>query len=158
MTAVTQVKVGDKAPDFALPSQTSEKITLSSFLGKKNVILYFYPRDESPGCTREACAFRDSYELFKDLGAEVIGVNSGDIESHAAFAKHHSLQFILLSDKGDKVRKLYGVPSTLRLIKGRVTYVIDKEGIVRHIFNSQNQPEKHIEEAMKILRILQQPT
>ncbi len=146
------VKVGDKAPDFTLPSQTGEPVTLSSFFGKSSVVLYFYPKDESPGCTKEACNFRDNYEAFKLLGAEVVGVNSGSVESHKSFAEHHNLPFILLSDRDNSVRKLYGVPSTLGLIAGRVTYIIDKEGIVRHIFSSQFNPEKHIIESMKILK------
>jgi peroxiredoxin Q/BCP len=152
---MARVKVGDKAPDFTLQSQTGENVTLSSSLGKKNVVLYFYPEDESPGCTKEACSFRDNYEYFKDLGAEVIGVNAGSTESHERFASNHNLPFILLSDKGNEVRKLCRVPSTLGLIPGRVTYVIDKQGVVRHIFSSQLQPEKHITEALEILKNLE---
>jgi peroxiredoxin Q/BCP len=151
---LTSVKVGDEAPDFTLPSQSGENVTLSSFRGKKNVVLYFYPKNESPGCTREACGFRDSHEYFKDLGAEIIGVNAGNVESHRRFASNHNLPFTLLSDEGDKVRKLYGVPSTLGLIPGRVTYIIDKKGVVRHVFSSQFQPEKHIEEALTVLKSL----
>lgn len=149
-----RVNVGEKAPDFTLPSQTGENITLSSFFGTRNVVLYFYPEDESPGCTREACTFRDSYAYFKDAGAEVVGINSGSIESHKSFAAHHNLPFLLLSDRGNEVRKLFGVPSTLGLIPGRVTYIIDKQGIVRHIFSSQLQPGKHVEEALNILKNL----
>jgi len=149
-----RVKTGDKAPDFTLQSQARENVTLSNFFGKKNIVLYFYPEDESPGCTKEACSFRDSYELFKDLGAEVIGVNAGSIESHRQFAEHHRLPFILLSDSGNRVRRLYGVPTTLGIIPGRVTYVVDKQGIVRHVFSSQFQSTKHIEEALKVLRQL----
>jgi peroxiredoxin Q/BCP len=149
---VATVEVGDKAPDFTLSSQTGENITLSKFFGKKNVVLYFYPKDESRGCTKQACSFRDNYEVFKELGAEVIGVSSDDIESHKSFAEHHLLLFILLNDKDNDVRKMYGVPSTLGIIPGRVTYIIDKTGVVRHIFPSQFQPEKHIEETIKILK------
>jgi len=150
-----KVKVGDKAPDFTLPSQTGEYVTLSKFFGDKNIVLYFYPKDESPGCTREACSFRDSYEIFKDLGAEVIGVSSGSIESHKSFAQHHNLPFILLSDEDNKIRKLYGVSSSFGVIPGRVTYIIDRKGLVRHIFSSQFQPEQHVEEAVKVLRKLE---
>src|SRR4030066_615245 len=149
------VKVGDKAPDFTLPSQMGDNVALSEFFGKKAVVLYFYPKDESPGCTKEACAFRDSYELFKDAGAEVIGVSSDTEESHNKFTIKLRLPFQLLSDEGGKVRKLYGVPSSLGMIPGRVTYVIDKEGIVRYIFNSQVNAEKHMEESLKIVRFLQ---
>ena len=147
-----KVNVGDKAPDFTLDSQTGENVTLSDFFGKKNVVLYFYPKDETPGCTREACTFRDSYELFTDLGAEVIGVSADTVESHKAFAEHHNLPFTLLSDLDNNVRKLYGATSTLGFIPGRVTFIIDKKGVVRHVFSSQFQPEKHIEEAKEGLK------
>ena len=149
-----QVNVGDKAPDFTLPSQTGENITLSKFFGKKNIVLYSYPKDESRGCTKEACTFRDNYEVFKDLGAEVIGISSQTVESHQSFASHHNLPFILLSDIDSKVRELYGVPSTLGVLPGRVTHIIDKEGTIRHIFSSQFQPEKHIQEALDVLKRL----
>ena len=147
-----KVNVGDKAPGFTLESQTGENVTLSDFLGKKNVVLYFYPKDETPGCTREACTFRDSYELFTDLGAEVIGVSADTVDSHKAFAEHHNLPFTLLSDLDNNVRKLYGATSTLGFIPGRVTFIIDKKGVVRHLFSSQLQPEKHVEEAKEVLK------
>jgi len=149
-----KVNVGDQAPDFTLPSQTGEDVSLSQFRGKKNVVLYFYPKDESPGCTREACTFRDSFELFTDLGAVVIGVSGDSVESHKAFAEHHNLPFTLLSDGENKVRKLYGATSTLGIIPGRATFIIDKKGMVRHVFSSQLQPEKHIEEAREVLKKL----
>ena len=155
------VKVDDKAPDFTLPSQMGDNVTLSEFLGKKNVVLYFYPKDETPGCTREACSFRDSYEELTNLGAEVLGVSGQSVESHKSFATHYGLPFILLSDEGNKVRKLYDVPSTMGLLPGRVTYIIDKQGVVRHIFNSQTQTQRHVEEAKNTLKDLekeQQPT
>ena len=149
------VKVGDKAPDFTLPSQLGDNVTLSEYFGKKNVVLYFYPKDESPGCTREACTFRDSYEQLTSLGAQVIGVSSQSVESHKSFATHYGLPFILLSDEKNTVRQLYGVPATMGVIPGRMTFIIDKHGIIRHIFSSQFQPEKHIEEALKILKELE---
>jgi peroxiredoxin Q/BCP len=132
-----------------------DNVTLSEYFGKKNVVLYFYPKDETRGCTREACEFRDRYDVFTGLGAEVLGVSSDTLESHKSFATHHGLPFLLLSDEDGKVRKLYGVPSTMGIIPGRVTYIIDKKGVVRHIFNSQFQPEKHIEEALKVLKELE---
>jgi len=149
------VKIGDKAPEFTLPSQMGGNITLSQFFGKKSIVLYFYPKDESRGCTKEACTFRDSYEIFKELSAEVIGVSSQSVESHKSFASHHNLPFILLSDEGNKIRKLYDVPSTLCIIPGRVTYIIDKGGVIRHIFSSQFQPQKYIDEAIDILKKLE---
>ena len=147
-----QVKIGDRAPDFTLLSQTGESITLSDLIGKKNIVLYFYPKDESKGCTRQACAFRDKYEVFTDLGAEVIGISSDDIKSHKAFADKYNLPFILLSDEKKKVRKLYGVKSTFGVIPGRITYIIDKKGIVRHVFSSQFKPKRHIKEAIEALK------
>ena len=145
------VKVGDKAPDFTLPSQIGDNVTLSEFLGKKNVVLYFYPKDETAGCTKEACTFRDNYEQLTSLGAEVLGVSGQSVESHKSFATHYGLQFILLADLNNKVRKLYGVPPNMGIIPGRVTYIIDKKGIVRHIFVSQTQAQRHVEEAKKTL-------
>ena len=147
-----QVKIGDRAPDFTLLSQTGESVTLSDLIGKKNIVLYFYPKDESKGCTRQACAFRDKYEVFTDLGAEVIGISSDDIKSHKAFADKYNLPFILLSDEKKKVRKLYGVKSTFGVIPGRITYIIDKKGIVRHVFSSQFKPKRHIKEAIEALK------
>lgn len=145
------VKVGDKALEFTLPSQMGDDVKLSEFFGIKNVVLYFYPKDETTGCTKEACTFRDNYEELTKLGAEVIGVSGQSVESHKSFASHHGLPFILLSDEGNKVRELYGVPSSMGIIPGRVTYIIDKKGMVRHIFNSQTQAQKHVEEAKKTL-------
>jgi peroxiredoxin Q/BCP len=149
------VQAGDKAPDFTLPSQAGEPVRLSDRLGERVVVLYFYPKDETPGCTKEACAFRDSYEVFTDVGAEVIGVSSDSAESHAAFAGHHKLPFTLLSDEGGRVRKSYGVPSTLGLLPGRVTYVIDRDGIVRHVVNSQVNIGRHVDSTLAMVRELQ---
>jgi peroxiredoxin Q/BCP len=149
------VKAGDKAPDFTLLSQDGESVRLSDRLGERVVILYFYPKDETPGCTREACAFRDSYEVFTDAGAEVIGVSSDSVASHDAFAQHHKLPFTLLSDEDGSVRKSYGVPSTLGLLPGRVTYVIDRAGTVRHVVNSQLNIGRHIDSALAVVRELQ---
>ena len=150
------VKVGDKAPDFTLPSQMGDNVTLSEFICKKNIVLYFYPKDESPGCTKEACSFRDSYEELTRLGAEVLGVSGQSVESHKSFATHYGLPFILLSDEDNTVRKLYGVPSTLGIIPGRVTYIIDKQGVVRSIFSSQTQATKHVQEATDALKQIEQ--
>jgi peroxiredoxin Q/BCP len=145
------VKVGDVAPDFSLPNQSGNLVRLLDYVGKKIVVLYFYPRDFTTGCTAEACAFRDSYEVFKDAGAEVVGVSSQSVESHEQFASANSLPFILLSDDDSRVRKLYGASSAFGLMAGRVTYIIDKKGIVRHVFSSQLNPKKHIEEALRII-------
>lgn len=146
------LSIGEKAPDFTLPSQTGKEITLSNYLGKTSIVLYFYPKDETRGCTAQACSFRDNYEAFKELGAEVIGISSDDMESHQSFSKKHQLPFILVSDTNNTIRKLYGVSSTLGLIPGRVTFVIDKNGIIRHNFSSQFRPRKHIDEAIALLK------
>lgn len=148
------VQVGDQAPDFTLPSQNGQQISLHDFIGKAAIVVYFYPKDETAGCTAEACAFRDSYEVFKEAGAEVIGISSDTAESHRQFAARHRLPFLLLSDRNGAVRKLYGVPATFGLLPGRVTYVIDKEGIVRHVFSSQFTPQKHITEALHTIQAL----
>jgi thioredoxin-dependent peroxiredoxin len=149
------IGVGDKAPDFTLPSQSGEQVRLQDRIGQGVVVLYFYPKDETSGCTREACAFRDSHEVFTDAGAEVIGVSSDSVDKHAAFATHHKLPFTLLSDKGGKVRKAYEVPATLGFIPGRVTYVIDRDGTVRHVFNSMTNIDRHVKDALEVVQRLQ---
>jgi peroxiredoxin Q/BCP len=145
------VGVGSKAPGFTLPSQSGEMVSLKDFLGEKPVILYFYQKDDTPGCTKEACAFRDEHEQFGKLDAEVIGVSSDSVESHRRFAEKHDLSFTLLSDEGGKVRRMYGVPNTFGIFPGRVTYVIDEAGVIRHVFSSQIRAVKHVEGAMKSL-------
>jgi peroxiredoxin Q/BCP len=149
------IQAGDKAPDFTLPSQAGEPVRLSDRLGERVVVLYFYPRDETSGCTKEACAFRDSHEVFAEAGAEVIGVSSDSVERHAAFAGHHELPFTLLSDQGGQVRRSYGVPAALGVLPGRVTYVIDRTGTVRHVFNSMMNIGRHVEDALAVVKQLQ---
>jgi peroxiredoxin Q/BCP len=149
------VQVGDKAPDFTLPSQSGEQVRLQDRLGERIVVLYFYPKDNTSGCTAEACAFRDSHEVFTEAGAEVIGVSSDSAERHAAFAGKHNLPFTLLSDQGGRVRKQYGVPAVLGLLPGRVTYVIDRHGTVRHVFNSMTNINQHVGDALEVVRQLQ---
>ena len=150
-----KIRVGDKVPDVTLISSSDKKVTLKDYIDKKNIVLYFYPKDNTPGCTKEACAFRDNYEDFKEMGAEVIGVSSDSLETHQEFVKKHSFPFLLLSDEEKKVRKRFSVPSTLGLIVGRVTYIIDKKGVVRHIFSSQFKPTKHIAKALDALKKLE---
>lgn len=145
-------KVGDVAPDFTLPDQTGLIVNLRDFVGSKIIVLYFYPRDFSRGCTAEACTFRDSYDVFVEAGAQVIGISSQSVDSHNRFAILNKLPFILLSDEGGKVRELYGVPSSFGLLPGRVTYIIDKKRIIRHVFSSQLNPTKHVEEALRIVK------
>ena len=148
------IQVGDKAPDFTLASQSGEPVHLYDRLAERVVVLYFYPKDETTGCTAEACAFRDSHEVFAEAGAEVIGVSSDSAGRHATFAGRHNLPFTLLSDQGGRVRKSYGVPALLGLIPGRVTYVIDREGEVRHVFNSMTNIGQHVGDALEVVRRL----
>lgn len=149
-----KVSVGDRALEFTLPDQSGTMVSLKDFLGSKIIVLYFYPKDFSRGCTTEACAFRDSYDVFVEAGAQVIGISSQSVESHNKFALVNKLPFILLSDEGGKIRKLYGIPTSFGLLPGRVTYVIDKKGIVRHVFSSQLDAKRHIEEALRIVKEL----
>jgi peroxiredoxin Q/BCP len=148
------IKVGDKAPEFDLPDAAGKRVKLSDFRGKQSVVLYFYPKDDTPGCTKEACSFRDSYESFKEAGAEVIGVSSDSEASHQKFTDKFKLPFRLVADQGGAVRTRYGVPATLGLLPGRVTFVIDRDGVVRHVFNSQLQATKHVDEALSVLKRL----
>jgi peroxiredoxin Q/BCP len=131
-----------------------EMISLEDFIGKKPVVLFFYPKDDTPGCTKQACGFRDDFDEFRKLDAEVIGISSDSVESHERFAKKHNLPFTLLSDERGNVRKLYGVPNTFGLVPGRVTYAIDREGVVRHVFSSQLGVERHVEEALEALKYI----
>jgi len=148
------VEIGTPAPRFRLQTSTGEYVSLEDFHGKKNVVVYFYPKDFTTGCTAEACEFRDSYEEFKNLGAEVIGISNDDQKSHDAFAAQHKLPFILLSDLDGSVRKSYGVKKTFGLVPGRVSFVIDKSGIVRHVFSSQSKATAHVGEALAVLKSL----
>ncbi|BAF18966.1 Thioredoxin-dependent peroxiredoxin isoform 2 [Oryza sativa Japonica Group] len=149
-----KVSKGSAAPNFTLRDQDGRAVSLSKFKGRP-VVVYFYPADETPGCTKQACAFRDSYEKFKKAGAEVIGISGDDAASHKEFKKKYKLPFTLLSDEGNKVRKEWGVPADLfGTLPGRQTYVLDKNGVVQYIYNNQFQPEKHIGETLKILQSL----
>jgi peroxiredoxin Q/BCP len=151
------IQVGDAAPGFTLPNQDGSPVALKDLLQKGPVVLYFYPKDDTPGCTAEACSFRDAYEDFKDAGAEVVGISSDSAGKHRAFADKHRLPFVLVSDEAGAVRKLFGVPKSLGLFPGRVTYVIDPGGVVRHVFDSQLNPTKHVAEALSILRGMKKP-
>jgi peroxiredoxin Q/BCP len=142
------------APDFTLPDQTGTPVRLQDLVGQKTVVLYFYPKDDTPGCTIEARAFRDSYEEFSAQGAQVVGVSSDSVRSHRRFAQRHTLPFLLLSDADGAVRRLYGVEKTLGLLPGRVTYVIDQTGVVRHVYSSQLRATRHPREALMVLSAL----
>lgn len=146
--------VGSRAPDFTLPDQDGTPTSLREIVERGPAVLYFYPKDETPGCTAEACSFRDSYTAFTDAGAQVIGVSSDSVESHRAFADHHRLPFRLLSDRGGVLRGQFGVPKTLGLLDGRVTFVIDRSGQICHVFSSQLRARKHIAEALAVVQRL----
>lgn len=148
------VRIGDFAPDFILKDQHGDLVKLSDYRNRANVVLFFYPKDDTPGCTIEVCSFRDKYFEFKDSGAEVVGVSSDDNSTHFKFASRHHLPFTLLSDSGAKVRRLYKVPNSFMFIPGRVTFIIDRNGVIRHIFNSQLNFAAHAREAMKVLEAL----
>ena len=149
-----KLRIGDKIPSFCLKDQngdirTSEKLD-------KALVLFFYPKDDTPGCTIEACGFRDKYDLFKILGAEVWGINNGNSQSHLEFANKNKLQYPLLCDIDNKLRENFGVPKKLGFIEGRVTYIIDSNGIIIHIFEDLLNGPAHIKEAIRALKELQE--
>lgn len=147
------IQIGDKLPSFILKNQFDETFNSDDYLGKTAMVIYFYPKDDTPGCTKEACSFRDSYEVFTDKEVKVIGISSDSVESHKNFADKYNLPFILLADTDKKVRKLFGVPnSILGLIPGRVTYIIDSKGVVTYIYNSMTNAESHIKEALQAIQ------
>jgi peroxiredoxin Q/BCP len=150
----TGLTVGDKAPTFTLKDQNGNSVSLTDFAGRKNVVVYFYPKDDTPGCTKESCTFRDQYTAFTDIGAEVLGISSDSEQSHRAFAEKYRLPFPLLADVAGAVRAEFRVPKSLGLLPGRVTFVIDKQGTIRHAFNSQLNPTRHVDEAIQVLKTL----
>ncbi|OAB25734.1 peroxiredoxin Q/BCP [Flavobacterium fryxellicola] len=149
-----ELKVGDKIPKFTAKDADGIDFDSQNIVGQKPLVIYFYPKDNTPGCTTQACSFRDQYEDFKDLGAEVIGISSDSVASHLKFSKQYKLPFILLSDYDKKIRKLFGVPTGMfGLLPGRVTYVTDKNGIIQMIFDSM-LATKHIPKALQAIKKL----
>ncbi|MBC8006186.1 MAG: peroxiredoxin [Verrucomicrobia bacterium] len=150
--AENKLRIGDKLPHFILNNENSQPVNISSIIGNY-LVLYFYPKDDTPGCVKEACSFRDAFQDLTDAGAVVYGVSSDKPNSHAEFKKKYRLPYSLLSDTGGELRKLMGVPTDLfGLLPGRVTYIFDKEGKLIEVFKSQLSPEKHVQEALKIIR------
>jgi len=147
------LKAGDRAPDFEGPTKDGSKLGLKNFLGKKNVVLYFYPKDDTPGCTKEACSFRDNLQPIRDMGAEVIGVSLDSIESHGKFASKYGLSFPLISDKDKRVANAYGVLKDTGTSTNRVTFIIDKTGKVAKVFPKVDVT-KHTEEVVSALKDL----
>ena len=152
---MNRILVGDVAPSFTLRDQSGNTVTLEEHRGKP-LVLFFYPKDGTPGCTAEACAFRDSYDVFRDAGTAVVGISSDSRERHARFASKHSLQFPILSDPDGRVRNAYGVPRTLGVLPGRTTFVIGPDGVVRHTFTSQLNIQGHIDTALDAIRTMEQ--
>ncbi len=150
-----ELQIGDKCPQFKLPNQYGEIVDSSAFIGKKISVIFFYPKDETPGCTKEACSFRDRNADFQALGCEVIGISSDSVASHRKFSVKHELNYSILADTKKQVRKAFGVPANLfGLIPGRVTYIVDKNGIIQGIYNSQTDPFGHTEHAyQKVLEL-----
>ena len=150
-------QIGDRAPQFTSTAHTGQQVVLADYFGKQVVVLYFYPRDGTPVCTAEACAFRDAYADFAAAGAVVIGVSVNSVESHRQFAQQQRLPFLLISDHDGALQKAFGVPKLLGFLPGRTTYVIDKAGVVRHIFTSHLSANRHIGEALRVVRELSEP-
>lgn len=151
------MKTGDIFPPFILPDQDGKSFDLSQLLGKQALVVFFYPKDHTAGCTAQACAFRDAYEDFVDAGAGVIGISSDAPGIHQGFSKKYRLPFTLLSDVEGKIRKKLGVPKSLGgLLPGRVTYVVDRNSVIRYIFASQLKPKAHIQNALNIINKLNQ--
>ena len=154
-TTMHKIEKGSSVPGFTLPDQDGNLFDINSVLGKKNLVIYFYPKDDTPGCTIEACYFRDQFEVFKEVDALIIGISGQSVESHKEFATKYKLNYTLLSDEGNDIRKLFGVPTNLfGFIPGRVTYVVNKKGKVVYTFNSQSEATKHVDEALRILKLL----
>ncbi len=148
-----KLKIGDQIPSFSLEDQNGNIRT--SYKCNKPLVLFFYPKDDTPGCTIEACGFRDKYDLFKILGAEVWGISNGDSKSHLEFANKNKLQYPLLCDQNNILRKQFGVPKTLGFIEGRVTYIINSKGTIIHIFEDLLNGPAHIKEAIRALKKIQ---
>lgn len=150
---MSDVQSGSPVPDVSLIGKDGP-VPLKSLIGDKVLVLYFYPKDETPGCTAEACSFRDMYQDFTDAGADVIGISRDSADSHAKFQANHRLPFRLFTDKDGAAASAFGVKKTFGLIPGRVTFVIDKAGVVRMRFDSQIQARKHVSEALEVVKKL----
>ena len=149
------IQIGDIIPTFSLPDQDGNLFDISILLGNKKLVIFFYPQDGSLNCTREACYFRDLSDVFREASAVVIGISGQSVESHKQFAEQNKLNYTILSDAKNDVRKLFGVPTRIfGLVPGRVTYIADKSGKVVYIFESQTDVMRHVDEALKICLLL----
>lgn len=151
---MSHLRAGDRVPDVSLVGPDGAPVPLSRLYADKTLVLYFYPKDDTAGCTAEACSFRDSYEDFLAAGAHVVGVSADPPASHARFAGKYRLPFTLLSDPTGAGRAAFGVKKTLGFFEGRVTFVIDRGGVVRHAFSSQIRMGAHVDEALTVVRQL----
>lgn len=152
---IMEIKPGDTIPNIVLPDQNGKMFDVKKETAGKNVVLFFYPKDDSPGCTKQACSFRDNYEDFVDANAVVIGISGQSVKSHKTFAEKYHLSYTLLSDEGNKIREAFGVPANLfGLLPGRVTYIVDKNGKVIDLFNSQTKVQEHVHRAIEIINHL----
>jgi peroxiredoxin Q/BCP len=151
---MSKLAIGEKAPEFTARAHTGQDVALADYLGKQVVVLFFYPMDGTPMCTTEACGFRDAYADFVAAGATVIGVSGSSLESHRKFAEARKLPFLLISDQDGALRKAFDVPRLLGVLPGRTTFVIDKQGVIRHKFTSHFTADRHIDEALRVVREL----
>lgn len=152
---MNKIQVGDTVPSFTLKDQDGNVFDISTLLGRKKLVIFFYPQDGSLNCTKEACYFRDLSDVFEEVDAVIIGISGQSVESHKEFAEKNRLNYTLLSDTGNTVRKLFGVPGKVfGFIPGRVTYVADRSGKVVYIFDSQTETQRHVDEALKICLLL----
>lgn len=149
--AQTSIDVGDKMPEFSLVDQDGKTFNSKDYVGKNVLVIYFYPKDESMVCTKEACSFRDSFNDFTKAGAKVIGINSGTVASHKEFAEHYKLPFILLSDPGSKVYRQFGVKNFM-FMTGRKTFVVAKNGVITFSYDSMMQGKAHADDALKFIK------
>jgi peroxiredoxin Q/BCP len=145
---------GTPAPDFNKTDGDGRPVTLAQYRGKQAVVLFFYPKDETAICTKEACAFRDAFTDFSTAGAAVIGVSADGAASHQSFAARLKLPFSLISDEDGALRKAYGVPKTLLILPGRTTFVIDRAGVIRHAFTAAFGSQSHVDEALAVVKSL----
>jgi len=146
------LKVGDVMPSFSLKNQEGKMIKSTDFSGK-SLVVYFYPKDDTPGCTKEACSFRDYYDLFQENGVSVIGISADDVASHKSFATKYSLPFVLLADPSRTVHKKFGVGKELGIMTSRITFIVNEKGFIIKIFKDNINAKKHVTEALDALKI-----
>ena len=149
------LKIGDQIPEIALKDESDEWVSLHDFKGKHPLVVYFYPKDDTPGCTKEACEFRNEFDQFDQYDAKIFGISGDSVKSHQRFVAKHALNFSLLSDRDRQAEKAFGVPRSLfGLLPGRVTFVIDREGVIQHVFSAQIDARRHTRESLEVIKKL----